>query len=84
MNQVLGIREMRGVSRKTGKEYDGVILYLSHSENGVIGVSCEDVYIRRDLFDRATEGQELCDLIGFDCEVFYDRRGFVRGLQFSF
>lgn len=84
MAQIEGIRAMKGVSRKSGKEYNGVILYLSHPEDGVVGVSCEDVYIQRDLFDRVTQGQELAALVGADCKVYFDRRGFVQELEVDF
>ena len=53
MASIEGLRVMQGTSRKTGKQYDGVILYLSHPEQGVVGVSTEDVFVQRDMFDSA-------------------------------
>ena len=75
MASIEGLRVMQGTSRKTGKQYDGVILYLSHPEQGVVGVSTEDVFVQRDMFDTLEE------LVGCDCSISYDRRGFVQDFQ---
>ena len=81
MASIEGLRVMQGTSRKTGKQYDGVILYLSHPEQGVIGVSTEDVFVQRDMFDSAASGYTLEELVGCDCSISYDRRGFVQDFQ---
>lgn len=42
--RILGLQEMKGTSKATGKPYDSVIVYVSEERDGVVGVLTDSVF----------------------------------------
>ena len=74
--KVVGIQQMKGESKKTGKAYDAVILYVT--EDGVkdvVGCRTDNIWVPRDIWDSQV-GEPVSDaFIGMDLYPAYDRRG---------
>ena len=49
--KVLGIQEMKGVSKKTGKPYDSVVLYVTGEAKDVVGCITDNIWVPRDVWD---------------------------------
>lgn len=80
--KVVGIQQMKGVSKKTGKAYDAVILYVT--EDGVkdvVGCRTDYIWVPRDIWDSHV-GEPVSEaFIGMDVYSAYDRRGFLQSLN---
>lgn len=80
--KVVGIQQMKGESKKTGKAYDAVILYVT--EDGVkdvVGCRTDNIWVPRDVWDSQV-GEPVSDaFIGMDVYPAYDRRGFLQSLN---
>lgn len=50
--KVVGIQEMKGVSKKTGKPYDSVVLYVTGEAKDVVGCITDNIWVPRDVWDR--------------------------------
>ena len=76
--KVLGIQEMKGVSKKTGKPYDSVVLYVTGEAKDVVGCITDNIWVPRDVWDSQV-GEPVSDaFIGMDVYPAYDRRGFFQ------
>jgi len=79
--KVVGIQEMKGVSKKTGKPYDSVVLYVTGSYQDVIGEISDSVWVPRDIWDSQV-GEPVSDaFIGVEVYPAYDRRGYLQSLN---
>lgn len=79
--KVVGIQEMKGVSKKTGKPYDSVVLYVTGEAKDVVGCITDNIWVPRDIWD-AQVGEPVSDaFIGMDLYPAYDRRGFLQSLN---
>ncbi len=79
--KILGIQEMKGTSRKTGKSYDAVILYVGEEREGVVGVATGDVWVPRELWDNLGLQASNDSLLGAECYPSYDRHGFLQRVE---
>lgn len=78
--QIMGLQEMKGTSKKTGKPYDSVVLYVSEQVDGVYGVRTSDIWVPRELWDEQV-GECVGDgLLGLEVYPSYDRRGYLQQL----
>ena len=79
--KVVGIQEMKGISKKTGKPYDSVVLYVTGPYKDVIGEITDSVWVPRDVWDSQV-GEPVSDVfVGMDVYPAYDRRGFFQSLN---
>lgn len=79
--KVVGIQEMKGVSKKTGKPYDSVVLYVTGEAKDVVGCITDNIWVPRDVWDSQV-GEPVSDaFIGMDVYPAYDRRGFLQSLN---
>lgn len=79
--KVVGIQEMKGVSKKTGKPYDSVVLYVTGEAKDVVGFITDNIWVPRDVWDSQV-GEPVSDaFIGMDVYPAYDRRGFLQSLN---
>ena len=79
--KIVGIQEMKGVSKKTGKPYDSVVLYVTGEAKDVVGCITDNIWVPRDVWDSQV-GVPVSDaFIGMDVYPAYDRRGFLQSLN---
>lgn len=62
--KVVGIQEMKGVSKKTGKPYDSVVLYLTGEAKDVVGCITDNIWVPRDVWDSQV-GEPVSDAFIF-------------------
>lgn len=78
--KVVGVQEMKGTSKKTGKSYDAVMLHCCGSREGVVGEHVEEVWVPRDVWDREVAAPYE-SVVGMEVFPSYDRRGFLQQLN---
>lgn len=80
--KVLGIEAKSGISKKSGKPYDGYFLYFAHEKQGVTGMYAGDTFLQRDF---AEPKLQACGgagkLPGKSLNIDYDNRGFLVNLS---
>lgn len=72
--EVIGIRCVDGVSKKTGQPYRGYNVYVSYKRKDVSGVACESMYLSEARFPA---GLSVGDLV----RPYYNRFGSVELLE---
>ena len=64
--KIVGIQQMKGVSKKTGKPYDSVVLYVTGEAKDVVGCITDNIWVPRDVWDSQV-GEPVSDaFIGMD------------------
>ena len=81
MAKIMGLNPLAGVSKKTGKAFDAVMVsYIKDyrsTDTAAVGGQAAEVYVDRSLFDAAAKGRVLKDLIGHECTLVYNSNGFL-------
>lgn len=72
--KVIGVREMSGVSKKSGRPYSGVMVWYTEPQSGVTGLSSDSAF----LSDEVLGG--LVVAVGDEVDIRYNRNGFVTGV----
>lgn len=67
---LLGYSEMKGVSKRSGRPYDGVKLYYGETRSNVVGMACDSVFVDRSLLPATLLP------VGADIDLRFDRRGY--------
>lgn len=75
MYEVIGFRRSEGVSRKTGKNFAGYIVFFALDQRGVTGKACDQAFISDDLAYQPVLGDKV--------QLIYDSRGFLRDIAFG-
>ena len=63
--KIVGIQEMKGVSKKTGKPYDSVVLYVTGEAKDVVGCITDNIWVPREvwMFTRRMTVEASCSLL---------------------
>lgn len=77
VNEIIGVRRMEGTSRKTGKPYSGYLVFYQFVQDGTSGVACDSAFVS----DAVLVGR--IPSVGQSLVLYYDRRGFIAGLELS-
>lgn len=77
--KILGLQKREGESRKTGKPYNGVIVYGVASMADVVGQGTIEQYIDNGLWSPAMV--DYPSYIGREATLSYGPRGFVDGFE---
>lgn len=77
MKKVIGKEKVDYVSKKTGEPVKGMTLYLSYSDDRIVGVGSEKAFV-----SEKSEGFTVaCDVsLGQDVNVYYNRFGSVEAV----
>lgn len=81
--KIVGVREISGVSRKTGKPWSGINLYYTEPiPRGGVGFYACSTYFGGDSADvvRSIGGENFSALIGAEVSITYNRFGRPVGL----
>lgn len=78
MLKVVGIKDAREtVSKKSGRKLDSYMVWIAGPGHDVVGQECNVEFVQASIFEGAAKGRQLEQLVGKECKVSYDRRGFV-------
>lgn len=79
MAKIVGIKDARELkSKKTGKEMHAWMVWVVFpGGRGVVGQEAEMQFVDAELFAAAVGSRKIEDLIGKECQLDYDRRGFL-------
>lgn len=69
MYEVIGFRRSEGVSKKTGKNFAGYIVFLAMDQRGVTGKACDQAFISDEL--------DYAPALGDKVQLIYNSRGFL-------
>lgn len=69
MHEVIGFRRSEGVSKKTGKNFSGYIVFFALDQRGVTGKACDQAFISDDL--------DYVPSLGDKVQLIYNSRGFL-------
>lgn len=83
MAQIVGLKEMKGTSRKTGKPFDAVIVNAVEPKREVLGYGVVEQFVDRGMFDAAAKGRPMKDLLQKECTFLYDQGGFLQSFNIS-
>lgn len=85
--KIIGVREISGVSKETGKHWAGVkLFYTEPMSHGGVGSCCGNAYFGGDSVDVITDvvsdlgGEDYSVLLGADVAISYNRYGRPIGL----
>lgn len=78
---MVGFAEKKGTSKKSGKPYDAVLVYVLSPRPNVVGYFAEEIWVPRELYDAAAGGVPFDKLLNKDCSASYDRRGFIQNFE---
>lgn len=73
MYQVVGFRNVKGVSKSSGREYSGIQIYVSWPMSGVEGMATDRIY----LSDAVCRNSQYIPVVGSNVEISYNRFGTV-------
>ena len=73
MYEIVGIKKVDYVSKKTGRPVQGFSLFVQYERKDVDGVACEEVYVSN---ERISEVPQIGDF----CDVYYNRFGSVESV----
>lgn len=77
-----GVKFISGNSKKTGKPFDGAVVYFLDSDSvDVIGALAGEQYIDRVVFDKALAGRKVETLLNASCSFVYDKGGFLKSFS---
>ena len=82
--KVIGIREVSGKSKETGRPWAGVKVYFTEPvRSSGIGFSCGSAYFGGDYANvvRNVGGEDFSGLLGCDVDFVYDRWGKPVGIN---
>lgn len=80
--QVLGLREMKGKSKESGKPYDAVLLFVTDSDPAVIGLLTADIWVPRDVWNRDVNEPIDDGFLGREVFPSYNKRGYLIAIKF--
>ena len=69
MYEVIGFRRSEGVSKKTGKNFGGYIVFFVFEQRGVTGKASDQAFISDDLAYQPVLGDKV--------QLVYNSRGFL-------
>lgn len=81
MMRILGLQEMKGTSKATGKPYDAVIVYVSEEREGVVGVLTDSIWVPRNTWDSQVGDVPDKSLLGFNVFASFNRRGYLDSIK---
>ena len=82
--KIVGVREISGVSKETGKLWAGVkLFYTEPMSRGGVGFCCGSAYFGGDAASvvRSVGGEDYSALIGSEVSITYNRFGRPVGLS---
>lgn len=79
--KILGLQEMKGTSKATGKPYDSVVVYVSEERDGVVGVLTDSVWVPREVWDAQIGDVPDDALLGLEIFPSYNRRGYLQHIE---
>lgn len=82
--KIIGIEPVNYVSKKTGKEVNGITLYFTYNSGNVWGDKCGDVYVgcdKPDFEQFKPYVDEPKKLLGLTAELDRNDRGYVETLK---
>ena len=79
--QLMGLQEMKGKSKATGKAYDAVLLFVQSEDDRIIGVKTDDVWVPRDMWDDMVGEEPSKALLGHEVTASFNKRGFLQDIK---
>ena len=78
MVEICGVKYVKGTSKKSGKPYEGYIIYFTEDgrPRGVEGYVTGDAFVSASLLLGVVP--QVDDMV----ELFYDKRGFLSSVKF--
>ncbi len=74
MFEIVGIKKVDYVSKKTGKHVQGFTLFMEHERKDVVGTACEEVYVSNERISHVPQ-------VGDFCDVYYNKFGSVESVM---
>ena len=85
MAKIVGVKDVReSVSKKTGKPLHAYMVWVTYpGGRGVIGDEAEMQFVDADLFAGAVGDRKLEALVGKECKLSYNQRGFLESFSLA-
>lgn len=81
MAKIVGIKDAREFKRKNGERMNAWMVFYLNAGHDVVGQEAAMQWVDADLFAAAIGARQVKDLIGRECTMVYDRRGFLESFQ---
>lgn len=78
MAQIVGLKSVKGESKKTGKPFDAVIVSAVQPQREVTGLGVVEQFVDRPMFEAAAGGRSFEQLLKKECTFLYDQQGFLQ------
>lgn len=77
----MGLQEMKGKSKATGKAYDAVLLFVESDDDRVIGMKTNEVWVPREMWDQKIGEAPSAAFVGLDVTLSFNQRARLQDIQ---